>query len=95
MRRIYVECDQNGVPVKNTYRPDRGDRPHRPNEYIHWAEEADLNGLPENGTDGVLLICLPNNRGPRRVPENAPPKLIQIPVDTRVKIGDELKLECR
>lgn len=60
MRRIYVECDGNGVPVRNTYVPDRADRPQNGRQYIHWGEEAEnMQSLPANGTNGMLLICLP------------------------------------
>uniref|UniRef100_A0A183BU16 Hemicentin-1 n=1 Tax=Globodera pallida TaxID=36090 RepID=A0A183BU16_GLOPA len=63
LRRIYVECDTNGIPVKNSYVRARGDRPKRPNDYIHWGKEEALTELPKNGTDGTLVVCLPESDG--------------------------------
>lgn len=74
--RIYVECDENGLPIKSTYVKARGDRPQHSNDpYIHWNEESDLDALSINGTDGLITICMPKtnddenivNRGTRRV----------------------------
>nr|CAD2157874.1 unnamed protein product [Meloidogyne enterolobii] len=74
--RIYVECDENGLPIKSTYVKARGDRPQQSNDpYIHWNEESDIDALLLNGTDGLMTLCMPKmedesnvmNRETRRV----------------------------
>ncbi|KAL7070447.1 hypothetical protein ACQ4LE_010441 [Meloidogyne hapla] len=75
--KIYVECDENGLPIKSTYVKARGDRPQQSNDpsYIHWTEESDLDALSLNGTDGLITLCMPKmddegnivNRETRRV----------------------------
>uniref|UniRef100_A0A915CWM9 Uncharacterized protein n=1 Tax=Ditylenchus dipsaci TaxID=166011 RepID=A0A915CWM9_9BILA len=92
-KNIWVECDENGQPVKSTtYVPARGDRPQSPNDYLHW--DTEYQQLPENGTDGVLISCLPSHRGPRRVPVNTLPHFVETPLNTMINPGAELRLHC-
>jgi len=85
-RFLWVECDENGQPVVNTFAPDRGDTPHTQRSYLHQESisRSQDEETARNGTEGMLIMCLPehSSRGPRRinpstipvnVPESTPP----------------------
>ncbi|KAK0404392.1 hypothetical protein QR680_017436 [Steinernema hermaphroditum] len=87
----WVECDENEKPVKKTYVPARGDNPQ--GTLLPWAT-TDFLDLPVNGTDGVLVRCLPGIRGPRRVPLLSAPQFVDHPRSHTVVVGQVLQLYC-
>lgn len=92
-KKIWVECDKNGYPVKDTFRTARGDTPQTEEKFLPW--NTDRQELLPNGTNGILYNCLPLQRGPRRVPRNTMPYFVETPLNTVVNMGAELRLHCR
>lgn len=88
-----MECGKNGHPIKDIFRMARGDTPQNEEKFLPWDTERQE--LPPNGTNGVLYNCLPLQRGPRRVPHNTLPYFVESPLNTVVKMNDELRLHCR
>ncbi|CAG9531888.1 unnamed protein product [Cercopithifilaria johnstoni] len=88
---IWVECDEFGQPIKTTYVPARGDIPEDGNNLLPWKQ--DLQDLPQNGTNGILIHCLPESRGPRRAPL-AMPRFIRSPRTQKVSPGAVANLHC-
>uniref|UniRef100_A0A914V4A2 Ig-like domain-containing protein n=1 Tax=Plectus sambesii TaxID=2011161 RepID=A0A914V4A2_9BILA len=89
---IWVECDENGNPVRTTYVPARGDLPDDDNTLLPWRTE--FQELPENGTNGVLIRCLPGPRGPRRAPIQKAPHFVELPKTSMVALGATLEITC-
>lgn len=92
-KKVWVECDKDGHPIKDIFRTARGDTPQTEEKFLPW--NTDRQELPENGTNGILYNCLPLQRGPRRVPLNTIPHFVETPLDTIVNMGSELRLHCR
>ncbi|TKR80918.1 hypothetical protein L596_014894 [Steinernema carpocapsae] len=87
----WVECDDEGKPIKKTYAPSRGDSPQ--GTLVPWAT-IDYLDLPFNGSNGVIIRCLPGNRGPRRVPLLSVPHFLDTPRSHTVVVGQVLQLYC-
>ncbi|EFO26419.1 hypothetical protein LOAG_02064 [Loa loa] len=88
---IWVECDEFGQPIKTTFVPARGDVPEGDNNLLPWKQ--DLQDLPQNGTDGILIRCLPESRGPRRAALTLP-RFIRSPRTQKVRQGAVAHLHC-
>src|SRR3569623_1342465 len=93
-KRIWVECDEAGNPIKSTYVPARGDMPESEENYVHWDDETQEN-VPTNGTDGIFIFCLPGPRGRRKVPLAKVPHFIESPKSQKIILSEELKFSCR
>ncbi|VDK66755.1 unnamed protein product, partial [Anisakis simplex] len=89
---IWVECDEMGNPVKTTYVPARGDVPEDGTNLLPWKQ--DYQDLPKNGTNGILIRCLPGVRGPRRVPIATAPHFTYSPRSQTVRLGSTVYLHC-
>ncbi|KAL3989826.1 Immunoglobulin I-set domain family protein [Acanthocheilonema viteae] len=88
---IWVECGESGQPIKTTYVPARGDVPEGGNNLLPWKQ--DLQDLPQNGTNGILIRCLPESRGIRRA-SLAMPRFIRSPRTQKVLPGTVANLHC-
>ncbi|VDO35905.1 unnamed protein product, partial [Brugia timori] len=88
---IWVECDEFGQPIKTTYVPARGDVPDNNNNLLPWKQ--DLQDLPQNGTNRILIRCLPESRELRRAPL-AVPRFIRSPRTQKVLPGTVAHLHC-
>ncbi|VDK82636.1 unnamed protein product [Litomosoides sigmodontis] len=88
---IWVECDESGQPVKMTYVPARGDVPESDNNLLPWKQ--DLQDLPQNGTNGILIRCLPALREIRRTAQSMP-RFIRSPRTQKVQPGTVTNLYC-
>uniref|UniRef100_F1KPK8 Hemicentin-2 n=1 Tax=Ascaris suum TaxID=6253 RepID=F1KPK8_ASCSU len=89
---IWVECDDVGNPVKTTYVPARGDMPENEDNLLPWKQ--DYQDLPTNGTNGILIRCLPGVREPRRVPLETAPHFAYTPRTQTVRKGSIVDLHC-
>ncbi|VDM20028.1 unnamed protein product [Wuchereria bancrofti] len=88
---IWVECDEFGQPIKTTYVPARGDVPDNNNNLLPWKQ--DLQDLPQNGTNRILIRCLPESRELRRA-LLAVPRFIRSPHTQKVSPGAVAHLHC-
>ncbi|KAM3729101.1 Hemicentin-2 [Dirofilaria immitis] len=88
---IWVECDESGQPIKTTYVPARGDVPENGNNLLPWKQ--DLQDLPQNGTNKILIRCLPESRASRNAPL-AVPRFIRSPRTRKVLPGTVADLHC-
>ncbi|VDM49301.1 unnamed protein product [Toxocara canis] len=89
---IWVECDDLGNPVKTTYVPARGDVPEDEDNLLPWKQ--DYQDLPTNGTNGILIRCLPGVREPRRVPLTTAPHFAYTPRTQTIRKGSKIDLHC-
>uniref|UniRef100_A0A0R3RPP0 Hemicentin-1 n=1 Tax=Elaeophora elaphi TaxID=1147741 RepID=A0A0R3RPP0_9BILA len=88
---IWVECDEFGQPIKTTFVPARGDVPDGDNNLLPWKQ--DPQDLPQNGTNGILIRCLPESREIRRA-SLAIPRFIRSPRTQKVLPGTVTDLHC-
>jgi hypothetical protein len=99
--RVWVECDEQGIPLQNAYIPARGDSPESLNpkdiEYLPW-EDRQL--YPNRrGPKVVYYKCMPTSRDQRSSGSttqiDTPPQLIEQPPRVlKIKKEDGLKLKC-
>ncbi|VDN03058.1 unnamed protein product [Thelazia callipaeda] len=89
---IWVECDELGQPIKTTYVPARGDVPEDGKTFLPWKQE--YQDLPENGTNGVLIKCLPGGRETRDTAFAAIPRFTRSPKSQAVSPGSFASLHC-
>uniref|UniRef100_A0A915PUW8 Hemicentin-1 n=1 Tax=Setaria digitata TaxID=48799 RepID=A0A915PUW8_9BILA len=97
---IWVECDESGQPIKTTYVPARGDVPEGGDNLLPWKQDLQVQSdfincqdLPQNGTNGILIRCLPESRGPRRAPVTVP-RFTRSPKTQKVLPGTIASLHC-
>ncbi|VDO33171.1 unnamed protein product [Onchocerca flexuosa] len=88
---IWVECDESGQAIKTTYVRARGDVPEDGDNLLPWKQ--DLQDLPQNGTNGILIRCLPESHGPRHAPL-ALPRFIRSPRTRKALPGTIAYLHC-
>ncbi|CAJ0583049.1 unnamed protein product, partial [Mesorhabditis spiculigera] len=86
-KAIWVECDEEGKPVKSSFVPGRGDVPDDNTGMLHWG---DIRDRSLDGTN-VSWKCLPGPRGPRDL---GPPHFIHQPKDTDLLTGQSVTLTC-
>ena len=91
-RVIWAECDDENKPVKTTYMPGRGDVPDDDKQLLPWRENEDLS---LNGTNGIVIRCLPGPRAPRKVGLHVIPKMVVSPQDNKVPFGSVVEFTCR
>lgn len=78
MHTLWVECDESGQPIQNSYIHARGDTPESDQRnYLHWDVEYQ-HELPKNGSNGMMILCIP----PKRVSEKDDKELTTVTAET-------------